>query len=134
MFFKKFLEALAEAYLEPDRISKMKFFMKLVNDSKSFTIYAKNFIFVVWLSSQCISGLWQNLAYHFSSNFCCHKHCYFTINSVDCYGWYLVVGGLRGVRFVFYLLIFTVMLFYRVCCRFKQMHAQVLLALLLLGV
>lgn len=57
MFFKKFLEALAEAYLEPDRISKMKFFMKLVNDSKSFTIYAKNFIFVVWLSSQCISGL-----------------------------------------------------------------------------
>ena len=80
------------------------------------------------MSSQCNSGSSQNLAYDFS-NFCRHKLCYFTTNSVDFNGRCLVVGGLRGVRFVFYLLIFTVMLFYRVCCRFKQIQAQVLLTL-----
>ena len=41
-----------EVYSEPSQISKTEYFLKIINDWKPLTIFAKSIVLDVWLSSK----------------------------------------------------------------------------------
>ena len=46
---------LGEVYLEPCQISKIEFFVKIVNEWKSLLVFAKGFVLHVWQGSEYAS-------------------------------------------------------------------------------
>ena len=54
---KQFTLYSAEAYSEPFKASKMKLFVKIVNDFQSLTIFAKSSILDVWQGYEYASVL-----------------------------------------------------------------------------
>ena len=63
------LQTPAKAYSESSQIPKMEIFVKTVNSWKPVTIFPNIFIVHVWLSSEYVSTLEQNIKSFYKGNY-----------------------------------------------------------------